>query len=209
MKYKNLIFDVDGTLWDSREIIARGYNAQLADEGLAHLSVTPEDLRKQFGKVTNAIADGLFSSIPVPERYELMLRCMDRQSYFLREDPCQVDYPGVKETLKKLAEDHRLFIVSNSESGYPQLCMDKLGLNDYIQDHLCFGDTGTSKGQTILTIMARNGIPADDVIYVGDTQGDYAATLEAGIPFIWCTYGFGVPEGYESKVDAFEELLNL
>ena len=38
---------------------------------------------------------------------------------------------------------------------------------------------------------------------------DYEATVEARVPFIWCTYGFGVPEGYESKVDSFEELLNL
>ena len=209
MKYKNLIFDVDGTLWDSREIIARGYNAQLDDEGLAHLSVTAEDLKKQFGKVTDAIADALFGSVPAPERYGLMFRCMDRQGEFLRADPCHVDYPGVKETVAKLAENHRLFIVSNSESGYPQLCMEKLGLTPYILDHLCFGDTGTSKGKTIRTLMERNGIDENDVIYIGDTQGDYAATVEAGIPFIWCTYGFGTPEGYEAKVDNFAELLKL
>ena len=209
MKYKNLIFDIDGTLWDSREIIARGYNAQLVDEGYDHLCVTAEDLKKQFGKVTDAIADALFASVPVPERYELMLRCMTRQTQFLWDDPCQVDYPHVKETIRKLAEDHRLFIVSNSEAGYPQLCIDKLGLNDSMQDHLCFGETGTSKGQSILTLMARNGITAENTVYIGDTQGDYEATLEAGIPFIWCTYGFGTPEGYAHKIDSFAELLNL
>ena len=209
MKYKNLIFDIDGTLWDSREIIARGYNAQLADEGLAHLSVTAEELKQQFGKVTDAIADALFASVPAPERYSLMVRCMERQVGFLKADPCNIDYPGVRDTIAKLAENHRLFIVSNSESGYPQLCMEKLGLTPYIHDHLCFGDTGTSKGKTIRTLMERNGIDETDVIYIGDTQGDYAATVEAGIPFIWCTYGFGTPDGYEAKVDHFAELLNL
>lgn len=209
MKYKNLIFDVDGTLWDSREIIARGYNSQLAEEGLSHLSVTAEGLKKQFGKVTSVIADSLFASIPVPDRYHLLERCMARQTQTLKADPCEVGYPGVKETLARLAENHRLFIVSNSECGYPQLCIDKLGLNEYIQDHLCHGDTGLSKGKTIRILMERNGIPQEDVIYIGDTQGDYEATLEAGIPFIWCTFGFGTPDGYAAKVDQLSELLEL
>ena len=209
MKYKNLIFDIDGTLWDSREIIAKGYNIQLEQEGLAHLSVTAEDLKKQFGKIMTAIADGLFGSIPVPERYALLDRCMESQAKILQADPCDVAYPGVKETIVKLAENYDLYIVSNSQQGYPELCMDKLGLNPYIRDHLCFGDTGTSKGKTIRTLMARNGIDETDVIYIGDTQGDYEATLEAGIPFIWCTFGFGTPEGYEAKIDAFNELLSL
>ena len=132
---------------------------------------------------------------------------MASQYQVLKEDPCNVDYPGVRETIAKLAENHRLFIVSNCEQGYPQLCIEKLGIGEYIQDHLCFGDTGTSKGKTIRTLMAKNNI--ENAIYIGDTQGDYEATVEAGLPFVWCTYGFGTPEGYVAKVDNFAELLNL
>ena len=82
-----------------------------------------------------------------------------------------------------------------------------MGLTPYIQGHMCFGDTGTSKGQTILTLMRKYNISS--AVYIGDTQGDYEATVEAGIPFIWCTFGFGTPEGYAAKIDKFEELLNL
>ena len=85
--------------------------------------------------------------------------------------------------------------------------MDKMGLTPYIQGHLCFGDTGTSKGQTILKLMETHNIK--DCIYIGDTQGDYKATVEAGIPFIWASYGFGNPDGYTWKIEAFEELLKL
>ena len=210
MKYKNLIFDIDGTLWDSRSIVAKGYNYVLEGEGLNHLCVTAEDLRSLFGKVMSEIANIVFASLPEAERYPLLERCMEWEHRFLEEDPCDtIAYPKVKETIAKLAENHNLYIVSNSQKGYPELCMSKLGLEPYIKDHLCFGDTGTSKGKTIRKLMERNGIPADDVIYIGDTQGDYEATVEAGVPFIWCTFGFGVPEGYESKIDAFKELLNL
>ena len=207
MNYESLIFDIDGTLWDSRALVAEGYNIQLAKEGLDHLFVNAETLKSLFGKVMTEIADNLFSSIPVPERYALMERCMDTENRYLQENPCDIGYPNVKETLAALAEKHRLFIVSNSQCGYPELCMEKLGLGPYITGHLCFGDTGTSKGKTIRTLMDRYSI--ESCAYVGDTQGDYEATVEAGIPFIWASYGFGTPDGYAAKIDRFDALTQL
>ena len=44
---------------------------------------------------------------------------------------------------------------------------------------------------------------------MGDTQGDYEATVEADVPFIWAAYGFGTPDGYVAKIDTFVELLSL
>ena len=132
---------------------------------------------------------------------------MDTENKYLQANPCRIGYPGVQETMEKLAKNHRLFIVSNSQQGYPELCIEKLGLTDLIQGHLCFGDTGTSKGKTIRTLMEKHGIT--DCAYIGDTQGDYEATVEAGVPFIWAAYGFGEPAGYDHKIDRFADLLNL
>ena len=207
MKFESLIFDIDGTLWDSRALVAEGYNIQLTAEGLGHLCVTAEDLKPLFGKVMTEIADVILATVPEAERYDLMERCMATENRYLEENPCHIGYPGVKETVAKLAETYRLFIVSNSQCGYPELCMEKLGLTPYIQGHLCFGDTGTSKGRTIRTLMEKHNITS--CAYVGDTQGDYEATLEADVPFIWAAYGFGTPAGYAAKVDSFAELLNL
>lgn len=207
MNYESLIFDIDGTLWDSRALVAEGYNLQLKDEGLEHLFVNAQQLKALFGKVMTEIADVLFAEIPLPERYALMERCMARENRYLQENPCAIGYPGVKETLNRLAENHRLFIVSNSQRGYPELCIRKLGLESCITAHLCFGDTGTSKGKTIRTLMQRHNIRS--CAYIGDTQGDYEATLEAGIPFVWASYGFGVPAGYVAKIDALSDLLTL
>ena len=207
MNYESLIFDIDGTLWDSRALVAEGYNIQLTREGLSHLYVTAEDLKPLFGKVKEDIADGLFSSIPVPERYDLMTRCMETENAHMDTDPCKIGYPGVRDTVAQLAKKYRLFIVSNSDCGYPELCIRKLGLTPYIEGHLCYGDTGTPKGQTILALIEKHNIGS--CIYIGDTQGDYEATLEAGIPFLWASYGFGSPAGYTVKIDSFEELLTL
>lgn len=207
MEFESLIFDIDGTLWDSRALVAEGYNIQLRAENLAHLCVTAEDLKPLFGRVMTDIADVILASIPKARRYDLMERCMATENQYLHDHPCHIGYPGIRETVAALAKKHRLFIVSNSQKGYPELCISKLGLEDFISGHLCFGDTGTQKGETIRRLMAQHGI--ESAAYVGDTQGDLDASVQAGIPFIFAAYGFGAPERWDAKIEQFEELLTL
>ena len=207
MNYETLIFDIDGTLWDSRQLVAEGYNLQLEKEGLQHLAVTAEDLRPLFGKVMTEIADTILASIDPSERYELMERCMKTENDYLFANECRIGYPKVKETLEALSKKYRLFIVSNSQCGYPELCIEKLGLGDYIEGHMCFGDTGTSKGQTILTLIRKHNIGS--CIYIGDTQGDLEACQEANVPFIFCAYGLGNAESWDARIEKIEDLLEL
>lgn len=204
MKFESLIFDIDGTLWDSRALVAEGYNIQLRREGLAHLAVTAEDLRPLFGKVMTEIADSILREIPIPERYALMDRCMETENRYLAEDPCRIGYPGVRETMEQLGKDHRLFLVSNAQKGYCELCLEKLGMSHLFSGHLCFGDTGTEKGQTIRQLMQRENISS--AVYIGDTQGDLEATRVAEIPFVWAAYGFGSPESWDARIADIRQL---
>ena len=208
MKYESIIFDVDGTLWDSRALLAQAYNAQLAAEGLRHIHVTDTILKPLFGKTMTALADGLFPMIEVPERYALMDRCILRMDAFLEEyaSPA-IGYPQLRSTMERLAKKHRLFIVSNGQKGYSQMAAKKLELADLISGYLSFGDTGTSKGQTILRLIQQEDIQS--AVYVGDIQGDLDACREAGIDFIWAAYGFGQPESYTHKIDSFSDLTDL
>ena len=207
MKFESLILDIDGTLWDSRALVAEGWNAQLVAEGYSHLCVTPEELTPLFGKTQKELADIMFATIPEGERMPLMERCMDREQRYLVENACDVGYPGVVETLAELAKTHRLFIVSNCEKGYPEICMEKLGITHLFSGHLCFGDTRTCKGETILKLMGDHGITS--ACYVGDTQGDADAAALAGIPFVYCTYGFGRVRECWKSINSFGELLKL
>ena len=207
MYYESLIFDIDGTLWDSRALVAEGYNLQLREEGLERYCIDAERLRPLFGKVMSEIADAVFPDLAPADRYALMERCMARENRYLQEDPCRVGYPKVREVLRELAERHRLFIVSNSQCGYPELCIGKLGLQGLIRGHLCYGDTGTDKGTTIRRLMERYDITS--AAYIGDTRGDRDAAAAAGIPFIWAAYGFGTVTDYVYRADSPEDLLRL
>ena len=203
-----LIFDIDGTLWDSREIVARGWNHHLAKIGREDLFVNKDSLKSLFGKTMTEIADIAFASIPVPERYEVLQICMEEEHRFLEEDPCHIGFPGITETLEALSRrGYDLYIVSNAQCGYPELTMDKLGIRALFKGWMCFGDTGAPKGVTIRTLMERHGI--EIAHYIGDTQGDLEASRMAGLPFVFCRYGFGNPAEFESVIDAFPQLLEL
>ena len=186
--YQAVIFDVDGTLWDSRGLVAEGYNVQLKEEGLEHLFVTVDDLTPLFGKVMTDLADALFGVIPEKERYELMERCMATENRYLEENPCHIGYPKVKETIAQLSKKHRIFIVTNAQKGYAEVCIEKLGLGDYVSGWLSFGDTGTSKGKTIRTLMAKHGI--ENAVYIGDSDTDILTARNAGMDCISVTWGF-------------------
>lgn len=207
MKPESLIFDIDGTLWDSRAIIAEGYNAVLRQEGHPELCVDAEFLKTVFGKTMTDIADIMLATIPATKRYGLMKRCMAAGDARLQSDPCFIGYPGVVETLEELSRRYRLFIVSNSQLGYPELTMEKLGITHLFEGYLCFGDTGADKGTTIRLLMEKYSIAS--AIYIGDTQCDYEASQKAGLPFAWVSYGFGMPEAYAAKVESFPELAQL
>ena len=207
MKPESLIFDIDGTLWDSRALVAEGYNIQLRAEGYDHLCTDADALKPLFGRVMTDIADVILASVPLPERYALMDRCTETENRYLAEHPCPIGYPNVRETMETLAKEYRLFIVSNSQCGYPELCIRKLGLEPFISGHLCFGDTGTEKALTIRRLMEQHDITS--AVYIGDTQGDLDGADGAGIPFFYAAYGFGEPARWDRKIDSFPELLTI
>ena len=206
MLSESIIFDVDGTLWDSVSLVAKGWNVGLEKLGLEPVCTT-EGIRPLFGKTMDQIAAMLLPEVPEEKRMDRMEYLMEWENRVLEEEPCEVFYPGVKETMEALAKNHRLFIVSNCQKGYIEICMEKGGFASWIVDHACFGDTGTPKGETILTLMKRNNVTG--AVYVGDTQGDMEATHFAGLPFIWASYGFGQPEKWEHRITEFAQLLEL
>ena len=137
-----------------------------------------------------------------------MDRCIASEDAYLEQHPCDtIAYPDILPTMEKLAKKHRLFIVSNGQKGYPQLAAKKLGVAHLIEGYLSYGDTGTHKGETIRILMKNHNVT--DAVYVGDTQGDYEATQDAGIDFIWADYGFGKPDACHGTIHCFKDLLDL
>ena len=205
-----LIFDVDGTIWNSTGIVAEAWNAAIKEAGADADEVTAEILKGQFGKMMNVIGDNLFPRVPEgKERENLLHLCEAKEEKALAENERDISYPGLKETMKKLSEipGLKLFIVSNCQSGYIELVMEKTGIAEYITDFICFGDNKLPKNENIKIIVERNGLK--DPYYVGDIDGDRIASEAAGVPFIHAAYGFGAVEKYAYKVEDITELVDI
>ena len=205
-KFDGIIFDVDGTLWDSTDCAAASYNQIFAREGIP-IRVNGNRLKGLFGKPMDVIFAELMPEADPDQAAFLAEACMELENEDLKREGAPV-YPGVRETFAKLSERFPLFIVSNCQCGYIELVLEHAGIGAFVRDHLCFGDTHTSKGQTLLTLMRKHGLTHP--VYVGDTEGDARACREAGIPIIYCRYGFGLidePYAVIDSIDALGEVL--
>jgi len=204
---KHLIFDVDGTIWDSTSIVADGWNLAIEEMKYSDAVITAQMLKKEFGKTMDVIGDDLFGDAPDREKRKLLLeRCCYYEHRLLEENEKDLSYLGMHDCMEKLAETYALYIVSNCQRGYIELVMEKNHLAHLIRDHECFGNTGVTKGETIRILMERCGISRDEAVYIGDTAGDREASEAAGIPFLYAAYGFGELEDEKLRFESFAEL---
>lgn len=209
---QNLIFDIDGTLWNSTPVVATAWNKAVNEGPIEELKkhvITDKTLQKEFGKPMDVIADDLFGDIDPKVKESMLKACCKYEHDALEENEKDLSYEGMKETMHKLKSMYNLFIVSNCQDGYIELVMRKNGLTDIIKDYECFGHTGLQKDENILLICKRNNLDLKETVYIGDTLGDYEATKKAGLKFVFCKYGFGNVDTPDYTIDKFSDLVDL
>lgn len=188
-----IIFDLDGTMWDSSREVAEAYNLSLEKQGLP-FRYTLNDIRSAMGKTMIEIAHMCFDSFDPERAEEIMQKCIDEENEYLKTHSGTV-YPGLEDTLKHLRQKgYFLACVSNCQQGYIEAFYEATGLGRLFDDKNCWGDTGLDKAGNIRMVMERNSL--EKTVYVGDTMGDYTSAMKAGAMFIHAAYGYGsVPEG--------------
>lgn len=207
MKIDGIIFDIDGTLWDVRDEIALALTREVHNQGHPEINFTPENLTPVFGTPPNEVADLFMPHLPPQERYKLMEDCGNRQIQLIESLHTDRTYPGVKATIKKLAQQYPLFIVSNCPSGYVRAFMRRNKLSPWITDYEEQGHTGLPKDKNIKLVMERSRLKSP--VYIGDTKGDAESAKKAGTAFVWASYGFGNVDNPEYSIDDFTELHRL
>lgn len=199
-----IIFDVDGTLWDSTAPCAVAWTRAIQENLDSNAEISETLLKTVFGKTMTEIQNTLMPGYSPEEQLRAMEACYRYTEDEIREYALK-PFDGVCETFRTLSKRIPLFIVSNCQCGYIELFLDMTGLGDTVTDHLCFGETSVSKDLTIRMLMERNGLK--DTVYVGDTLGDFKACQEAGIPFIHARYGFGEVPQAEDGIEKITDLI--
>lgn len=202
MKKKAIIFDLDGTLWDSAQAVVDSWNEKITYFPDIDYYITMEQMYGYMGKTMEEIGLSFFNTVSRERALELLKICMDYENLYIEEHG-GILFEGLEETLAALKEEYFLAIVSNCQEGYIEAFLKHHKLEKYFDDTENYGRTKRCKGDNIKLLVERNNV---DAVYVGDTMGDYDATMQACLPFIHAAYGFGtVPEG-TAKIDDIREL---
>lgn len=198
-----IIFDVDGTLWDSTSVVAKAWNEAIVDHSGLEANLTGPQLKTLFGKTMDEILLAIFPTLSYEEQQALGAPCFEYENKRLATEPGTL-YPDVETVFQTLSQTTDLYIVSNCQCGYIEVFLETTGLGKYVKGHLCHGQTHLPKNDTILRLMEQHHLT--DVVYVGDTLGDYNACCKAGIPFIFADYGFGDAPDAVHRISALKKL---
>lgn len=200
---QGIIFDMDGTLWDSAANVAESWNVAIRKNGAAERVLTEADIKGVMGKTMDVIAQTFFPKLPEEVRNRLLADCCVEENEYLSEHG-GVLYPDLEETLQKLKEKYPLYIVSNCQAGYIEAFLAYYGFGKYFEDIECYGNNLLQKRENIRLLAERNQLT--EAVYVGDIQGDYDASCQAGVGFIHAAYGFGTIDAEVPAIHRMSEL---
>ncbi|MEZ5668362.1 MAG: HAD-IA family hydrolase [Alphaproteobacteria bacterium] len=209
-----ILFDLDGTLVDTLPDLAGAANAFLAQHGRPRLAV--ERVQAMVGDGLLALAARVIAAGGIrpagPEeaaRHALRFRAL----YEARGHRGSALYPGVAETLARLAEaGFALAVCTNKTEAMAAQLLDQLGIGGRFATVGGSDSFGARKPDRahVQGMLDRLGQPPARALMVGDSANDVRAASGAGVRCIVVAYGYGLQgalaAGPETVIKAFDEL---
>lgn len=189
MKYKAIIFDLDGTLTDTLEDLFISVNHALQSCGLPERNL--DEVRRFVG---NGVRKLIERAVPEGTDTTLLEKCFDafRAHYVIHCQDHTRLYRGVASLLTALnAKGYRMAVVSNKlQAGVTELAGTFFnGVIDVAIGELP-GVPRKPAPDMVLMALSQLGISTDEAVYVGDSDVDLQTAANAGLPCISVLWGF-------------------
>ena len=189
MKYKAIIFDLDGTLTDTLEDLYLSVNHALQSCGLPERKL--DEIRRFVG---NGVRKLIERAVPEETEQTLFEKCFDafRAHYVIHCQDHTCLYPGIATLLMALhAKGYRMAVVSNKlQSGVDELARTFFhGVIDVAIGEQP-GVPRKPAPDMVEVALKQLGVSKDDAIYVGDSDVDLQTAANAGLPCISVLWGF-------------------
>lgn len=187
-----LVFDLDGTLIDSRRDLATAVNRTREELGLEPLELA--EIVGMVGEGARRLVEKALRGEVPPERFEeVFSRYLEHYRAVLLDTTWP--YDGIPETLARLAARYPLAVLTNKPEELSRAVLDGLGLLEHFAEVLG-GDSLPSRKPDpagLLRLAGRFGAAPADILLVGDSAIDAATARAAGARFALVTWGFPPP----------------
>jgi len=201
-----IVFDLDGTLIDSRRDLADAANALLESEGAAPLS--EERIGRMVGDGAATLVARAFEASGVERPADALERFL--ALYDARLLNHTRPYPGIPEVLEALGLRSPLAVLTNKPLASTRRILAGLGLARHFPDNAVVGGDGPFPRKPdpagLLHLMARARVDAAATLLVGDSIVDWRTARAAATPICLARYGFGY-EGFPRDAIAASDRL--
>ncbi len=192
---KLIIFDLDGTLLDTREDIANACNYALRMCGCPERR--PDEYNMLVGRGIMNLFRGALPENQRTDEMTLKMRSHFVPYYNEHIDDCTRPYPGIIEMMDRLAAAGISFAVASNkyQEGTESLVRKYFGAYDFV----CIlgqrdGKPIKPNPEIVNEAMAAAGVSLDETVYCGDSDVDMQTGLNAGVRTVGVTWGFRTRE---------------
>jgi phosphoglycolate phosphatase len=211
--FRVLVFDLDGTLVDSRRDIA-----EAANEVLASMDAPPLDhdaVVQMVGEGARKLVARLLAAAGLQADLEAAYAAFTAV-YDRRLADHTRPYPGVVAGLERLADRYTLAVLTNKPQHHTDRLLEALDLRRYFVQVLG-GDTAQGRKPDpagLLSLVSAAGAAPASALLVGDSWVDAETARRAGAGFCFADYGFGAPPEAgllpgEHRIASFDELAEV
>lgn len=202
MRFRNIIFDFDGTLVDSRPGVVKAFKKVIRE--LTCKEIKEQEIVQLIGKPLSQIISILFNT---NDETLIKKRCDLFREYYNKDGLYQnIVYPGIKEMLDFLKNQSReLFMASNKIELFMNKILEQHNLKKYFVAILGTDgtDTQSEKSGQVKNLLTRHKLRKQETAMAGDTENDIIAAKENDIYSIGTTWGYGSEDNLiKAKADS-------
>jgi phosphoglycolate phosphatase len=209
VRLRDVAFDLDGTLVDSRPGIDRAAARAVAEvlPGREPVSLAP-----LIGPPIREMLAAAYADVGEDELDELVAAF--RRAYDGGDWRLTTAFPGLDEVVRAF---DRVFVVTNKPAEATQKILGHLGVRDALVEVVAAGGPTWPVGgkpHALADLARRYALAPESAAYVGDAPDDRIAAQHAGLPFVAVKYGYGAAGARPapsdlSAIDHLTELLSL
>lgn len=183
MKFKTIIFDLDGTIADTLPLCIAAFKKSI--EPLLQAEISEQEIIATFGPSEEGTIRKL---IPAYEKEGVKAYL---HHYEQLHHTCPVPFPGIKELLEFLkARQVQLSMVTGKGIHSTRISLKRFGLEQYFETMETGSPDGPNKVNGIRRVLSRLDASTNESLYVGDAPSDILYCKEIGIPIAaaaWAT----------------------